>query len=198
MRKQQVASECSRIRCLSVPGKIEDLFPDISSNIDTFAFEAKKFLKADWEGYTRPISLYESTYLSVKQVCMKHALEKYERYAVLKLEEENLNSVVAPELKTLFVQYAMDGIESLILDLSLVSYVDSSGLSAILTANRIWADLNGSFVLTGLKSKSVEKLIQISRLDTILTIIPSLQESVDFVMMEALERDLNSDLETGA
>jgi len=128
---------------------------------------------------------------------MKHALEKYERYAVLKLEEENLNSVVAPELKTLFVQYAMDGIESLILDLSSVSYVDSSGLSAILTANRIWADLNGSFVLTGLKSKPVEKLIQISRLDTILTIIPTLPESVDFVMMEALERDLNGDPDTG-
>lgn len=129
---------------------------------------------------------------------MKHALEKYERYAVLKLEEENLNSIVAPELKTHFVQYAMDGIESLILDLSNVTYVDSSGLSAILTANRIWSDLNGSFVLTGLKSKPVEKLIQISRLDTILTIIPTLPESVDFVMMEALERDLNGDLDTGA
>ena len=129
---------------------------------------------------------------------MKHALEKYERYAVLKLEDENLNSIVAPELKTHFVQYAMDGIESLILDLSNVTYVDSSGLSAILTANRIWSDLNGSFVLTGLKSKPVEKLIQISRLDTILTIIPTLPESVDFVMMEALERDLNGDLDTGA
>ncbi|MCB9284536.1 MAG: STAS domain-containing protein [Lewinellaceae bacterium] len=128
---------------------------------------------------------------------MKHTLEKNERYAVLKLEEENLNSLVAPELKTFFVQTAMDGVESLILDLSDVKYVDSSGLSAILTANRIWSDLNGSFVLTGLKSKSVEKLIEISRLDSILTIIPSLAESVDFVMMEALERDLNSDPETG-
>ena len=129
---------------------------------------------------------------------MKHALEKSERYAVLKLEEENLNSIVAPELKAYFIQIAMDeGMESLILDLSDVKYVDSSGLSAILTANRIWGDINGSFVLTGLKSKSVEKLIEISRLDSILTIIPTLSESVDFVMMGALERDLNSDPEAG-
>ncbi|MFZ2897476.1 MAG: STAS domain-containing protein [Saprospiraceae bacterium] len=128
---------------------------------------------------------------------MNHALEKFERYAVLRLEEKNLNSMIAPDLKSQFVQIAMDGVESLILDLSEVEYVDSSGLSAILTANRIWSDLNGSFVLTGLKSKNVEKLIEISRLDSILTIIPTVDESVDFVMMEALERDLNADPETG-
>ncbi len=128
---------------------------------------------------------------------MNHALEKFERYAVMRLEEKNLNSMIAPDLKSQFVQIAMDGVESLILDLSEVEYVDSSGLSAILTANRIWSDLNGSFVLTGLKSKNVEKLIEISRLDSILTIIPTVDESVDFVMMEALERDLNADPETG-
>lgn len=128
---------------------------------------------------------------------MKHVLEKSERYAVLRLEEDNLNSLIAPELKSHFVQYAMDGVESLILDLSNVNYVDSSGLSAILTANRIWSDLNGSFVLTGLKSKSVQNLIEISRLNSILTIIPTVDESIDFVMMEALERDLNADPETG-
>ncbi|MBK7408079.1 MAG: STAS domain-containing protein [Saprospirales bacterium] len=128
---------------------------------------------------------------------MKQVLEKFERYAVLKLEEENLNSVIAPELKSYFVQIAMDGVESLILDLTDVKYVDSSGLSAILTANRIWSDLNGSFVLTGLKSKSVKSLIEISRLDSILTIVPSLSESVDLVMMEALERDINGDPEIG-
>jgi anti-sigma B factor antagonist len=122
---------------------------------------------------------------------MKHTFEKFDRYAVLKIEEENLNSAIAPELKTQVVQIAMDGAESLILDLSNVHYVDSSGLSAILTANRIWSDLDGSFVLTGITSKAVEKLIQISRLDSILTIVPSLSESVDYVMMEALERDIN-------
>jgi anti-sigma B factor antagonist len=121
---------------------------------------------------------------------MKHSFDKYERYSVLRLEEENLNSTIAPELKTQVLQIAMDGAESLILDISQVNYVDSSGLSAILTANRIWADLKGSFVLTGIVSKSVANLIQISRLDTILTIIPSLSESVDYVMMEALERDI--------
>jgi len=45
-----------------------------------------------------------------------------------------------------------------------VDYVDSSGLSSILTANRIWKDY-GSFVMTNVKSDSIHKLIEISKLD---------------------------------
>jgi anti-anti-sigma factor len=73
--------------------------------------------------------------------------------------------------------------------MSEVKYVDSSGLSAILTANRIWKDY-GSFILTGIDHPSVEKLIKISRLDSILTIIPTLEEATDYAIMEDIERDL--------
>ena len=72
-----------------------------------------------------------------------------------------------------------------ILDLSEVKYVDSSGLSAILTANRLWKDI-GSFVLTGATHPHVKKLIEISRLETVLTIIPTLEESVDYIFMDEI------------
>jgi anti-anti-sigma factor len=80
----------------------------------------------------------------------------------------------------------------LIFDLSAVEFVDSSGLSAILTANRLWKAI-GSFILTGIEHDSVKKLIEISRLDTVLTIIPTVQESIDYVFMEEIEKELNSD-----
>ena len=70
-----------------------------------------------------------------------------------------------------------------------VKYVDSSGLSAILTANRLWNG-HGAFVMTNVVHPSVNKLIEISRLESILTIIPTLKESIDFVMMEELEKEL--------
>ena len=73
-----------------------------------------------------------------------------------------------------------------------VDYVDSSGLSSILTANRIWKDY-GSFVMTNVKSDSIHKLIEISKLDGILTIIPTVEESVEYVFMEDLERDLTEE-----
>ena len=110
----------------------------------------------------------------------------------MSLQEENLNSVVAPGLKSEFVILSNEGTPNLILDLSQVKYVDSSGLSAILTANRLWKNL-GIFVLTGIQHDPVRKLIEISRLDTVLNIIPSVQESVDYVFMEDLERSLNTE-----
>lgn len=77
------------------------------------------------------------------------------------------------------------------LDLSDVNYIDSSGLSALLVGNRLCKDAGGTFVLTGLTAH-ILKLIKISQLEPILNIVPSVSESVDFVMMEELDRDLRS------
>ncbi len=123
---------------------------------------------------------------------MKYTIDKKERFAVIRLGEENLNSAVAPDLKSELVILSNEGIPNLILDLSEVKYVDSSGLSAILTANRLWKS-TGTFVLTGVQHEAVRKLIEISRLDTVLTIIPTVEESIDYVFMEDIERTLRSE-----
>lgn len=125
---------------------------------------------------------------------MKYEIEKKERYAILKLQEDNLNSIIAPVLKSELVVLSNGGVPNLILDLTDVKYVDSSGLSAILTAHRLWKSL-GSFVLTGIKHDAVSKLIEISRLDSVLTILPTLEESRDFIMMEDIERALKAERE---
>jgi hypothetical protein len=36
-------------------------------------------------------------------------------------------------------------------------------------------------------------LIEISRLDTVLTILPTVDESIEYAMMEELARELNAD-----
>lgn len=123
---------------------------------------------------------------------MKYNIDKQELYATFQLEEDNLNSLVAPDLKSEFVILSNEGITNLIFDLSKVKYVDSSGLSAILTADRLWKRI-GSFILTGVEHASVKKLIEISRLDTVLTIIPTVSESIDYLMMEKIERELNDE-----
>ncbi len=122
---------------------------------------------------------------------MKYSIDKQERYAVFSLEEDNLNSIIAPTLKSEFVILSNEGIQNLIFDLSDVKFVDSSGLSAILTANRLWKNI-GTFVLTGIEHPNVKKLIEISRLNSVLTIIPTVSESVDYIYMEDIERELNS------
>ena len=125
---------------------------------------------------------------------MKIRLEKKDQYSLLTLDEDNLNSVLAPDVKSEFVFLRNEGVRNLIFDMQSVKYVDSSGLSAILTANRLWNGF-GSFVLTNVTHPAVKKLIEISRLETILTIIPTLPESIDYVMMEELQKELSGEEE---
>lgn len=125
---------------------------------------------------------------------MKFTLDKKDRYSIFQLEEDNLNSLMAPNLKSEFVFLRNEGVRNLIFDLSKVQYVDSSGLSSILTANRLWKDY-GSFILTEANHAPVKKLIEISRLDSILTIVPTISESVDYVMMEEMQREISGEEE---
>ena len=125
---------------------------------------------------------------------MKYSLNKEEKYTVFHLDEENLNSILAPNLKSEFIFCKNEGVKNLIFDMSAVKYVDSSGLSSILTANRLWKD-DGLFIVTGIVHGAVKKLIEISRLESILTIIPTLQEAFDYVEMEEIQNELGIEAE---
>ncbi len=79
-----------------------------------------------------------------------------------------------------------------IIDLSLCKYCDSSGLSAVLIGRRLCANSQGSFILCGLQ-ESVSKLIAISQLDTVLSITPTLDEAIQLLHMEEVERDIEKE-----
>ena len=125
---------------------------------------------------------------------MKYSIDKQDHYAIMTLEEENLNSILAPDLKSELVIFKNEGLTNLVISLAKVKYIDSSGLSAILTGNRLWKE-NGSFILTEINHASVKKLIEISRLESILTIIPTIEESLDYVLMDEIEKELNDSAE---
>ena len=123
---------------------------------------------------------------------MKFSVDKRDKYSIFKLEEDKLTSQAAPMLKSEMIVLNAEGVRNIIFDMTQIRFVDSSGLSSILIANRLCKNANGSFVLTGV-SESVQKLIKISQLDSILTIIPTLREAIDLVLMEELERDVRDD-----
>lgn len=123
---------------------------------------------------------------------MKYAVEKAEKYTLLKIEEEKLDSTIAPQLKSELVNINTTGVANIILDFSSVKYVDSSGLSAILVANRLCESTGGALVLCQLNDH-VMKLITISQLTTVLNILPTKQEAIDSVFLNELEKDLKDD-----
>jgi anti-sigma B factor antagonist len=122
---------------------------------------------------------------------MKFSIDKQDKYCIFRLEEEKLNSVVAPLVKSEMIVLNAEGMKNIIFDTSKVRFVDSSGLSSILIANRLCKNSGGTLVLCAV-SDNVNKLIKISQLDSILTIVPTQDEATDFILMEEAEKDVNS------
>ena len=120
---------------------------------------------------------------------MKYTIDKQEKYTLLKLHEEKMDSSIAPSLKSELVTLHAEGARNIILDLSEVKYTDSSGLSALLVGNRIFQEEGGIFVLACLSDHTM-KLIRISQLDSVLNILPSVVESIDTVFMHEIEKDM--------
>lgn len=114
-------------------------------------------------------------------------VERSERYSLIRLQSEKLDTMVAPALKSELVVLNADGVKNLIIDLSETRYCDSSGLSAILVANRLCKNANGVLIVTGLQ-EPVKKLIAISQLDSILKITLDLAAAIDRLVAEDVEQ----------
>lgn len=120
---------------------------------------------------------------------MKYSVDKHEKYSLVSLDEDKVDSEIAPDIKSKFITWHAEGLKNMILDISGVKYMDSSGLSTLLIANRLCNDEAGMFVLVGAEDH-VMKLIKISQLDKVLNILPTVEEGIDAVFMNELENDL--------
>ncbi len=125
---------------------------------------------------------------------MKFTVDKHEKYVTFKLEETNLNSLIAPQLKSELVLLNSHGVKNIILDLTSVKNSDSSGLSSILSGHRLCKGCEGSFVVCG-SSEHLTRLLEITKLDSVLALVPSEEEAIDIIFMEEIERELNREAE---
>lgn len=116
-------------------------------------------------------------------------IAKEENYTLVQILDEKFTASSAPELKAALVELKEAGVKNIIIDLKKASYCDSSGLSVILVAKRICDEQNGCLVICNLQT-AVSKLIDISQLNNVLNITPTLSEAVDFIYMDELEKGL--------
>jgi anti-sigma B factor antagonist len=123
---------------------------------------------------------------------MKFTVDKHEKYVLIKLNESKLNSSITPQLKSELILMNTEGQRNIVMDLSSVKFADSSGLSSLLVGHRLCKTAEGSFILVGL-NEPVSRLITISQLDGVLTIVPSASEAIDLIFMEEIEKDLRRD-----
>jgi len=114
---------------------------------------------------------------------MEFNIEKRDKYTLIQVQDEKLDTHIAPSLKSEMVLISGNGEKNIVLDLVKCKYCDSSGLSAILVANRLCKNANGTFVLCGL-NEAVERLITISQLDSVLNISETVDEAEGVIDVE--------------
>lgn len=124
---------------------------------------------------------------------MKFTIDKHEKYILVKLNESKLNSLVTPQLKSELILMNTEGQRNIILDLCQVKFADSSGLSSLLVGHRLCKNSGGSFILACL-SDAVARLVTISQLDNVLSIVPTTEEAIDLIFMEEIEKELKREL----
>lgn len=111
---------------------------------------------------------------------MNFEISKASNHTLIKVKVEKLDSIQAPELKSHIVMANKSGEKNLIIDLSETRYCDSSGLSALLVANRLTRDLEGALVICSLQ-EPVMKLITISQLHNVLNITETLSDAESMI-----------------
>lgn len=109
---------------------------------------------------------------------MKFEIQTENDYSIMTLKLERLDSKVAPELKSQFIVLAnTSDTGHLILDLSSLTFADSSGLGALLLVHRLYRDLDRNLVLCNVPER-IRKLLAISQLEHVFTFANDVNDGI--------------------
>ena len=113
---------------------------------------------------------------------MNIEIKKENGITIFKLNEKKLDANISGLLKGEFTMLLkVEGAKKFILDLSAVESCDSSGLSAILVANRILNTTDGQMRIAS-PSEKVYSLIKITQLDRVLPVCTTVEEAYTELM----------------
>ena len=108
---------------------------------------------------------------------MNFETKKINNIIIFKLNEKRLDTNISGLVKgELTLLLKAEGLNKLIVDLSEVETCDSSGLSAILVANRIVHSIGGKIRLAA-PSDKVFSLIKVTQLDRVLPVCGTVNEA---------------------
>jgi anti-sigma B factor antagonist len=108
---------------------------------------------------------------------MNISTEKHDSTVVVGLKEERLDAHNAGEFRDAILKLLENGDHQLIIDLSAVRFIDSSGLGALLSGYKNASMKTGSFILAGLQPR-VQSMFELTRLHRVFDIYPNLNEAL--------------------
>ena len=96
---------------------------------------------------------------------------------LLRLKEERLDAQNSGQLRDTILRLLETGDAHLVIDLTDVRFIDSSGLGALLSGYKNATLRAGSFVLAGLQPR-VQSMFELTRLHRVFEIYPGVEEAL--------------------
>jgi anti-sigma B factor antagonist len=108
---------------------------------------------------------------------MKIDTQSQSGQVVISVREDRLDAHNSAELKDRFQRLLEEGGRRLVVDLSSVNFIDSSGLGALLSGYKNATQRGGTLILSGPKAR-VRAMFELTRLNRVFEIYPRLQEAL--------------------
>ena len=115
---------------------------------------------------------------------MNLSYEKIGDILVVRVEEKRLDASKAPAFLQLILERVKAGHQKFVLDLNQVSFIDSTGLGAIVTCRKRVGS-GGKFAIAGAQG-AVARLFALTRMDKVFTLSVSVADAL--AHLEALSR----------
>jgi hypothetical protein len=122
---------------------------------------------------------------------MNYTLEKTERYALVRINENELSGELPATLEKLAAGFFREGYSNIILELASAVSIDPLGTMALRKINRNCAAEDGLLVVVTKDEAFIDLLDAAKLID--LAILPTVEEAVDAVLMNDLENDFRNE-----
>ena len=102
---------------------------------------------------------------------------KLEDYTVIKLASNLLTAETAVDFKKEMKELVEQGVDQIVMDLSNIEFMDSTGLAALVTSVKM-VGKKGEFLLSGVQS-SILPLFKITKMDSVFSIYDDVNSAIN-------------------
>lgn len=106
---------------------------------------------------------------------MKLNIHKEEEVTIVSIDESRLDALIAPEFKQKMEEIISRGNTQIILDISTLSFMDSSSLGAMVAVLKLTGK-QGKMVVSG-ATGAVMELFKLTRMDRIFTLVDNIEKA---------------------
>ncbi len=117
---------------------------------------------------------------------MNYTIEHKDNIVIFELKNKTVESGISSELKARMLIIAQPDIEALIINLSSVEAIDSSGLGALLLANRQLSEPDIPVCLIGVK-EFVRSLMNMTKIDEVFEFYDTVDEAIESIKSRSEE-----------